>query len=1029
MAQSHTIKGSRTSFPTANLRPAPLRIPPRKTGADLDHNDDDARTAVTTHRDGARETSTSTLSQKDSSQSSQADSTHSLSQRRATGHKLEPLVARFEMLDAVNSTDASAPRHLDSSRKAKLSIIPRATGSNQTLQQESIKNPPIELLSRGSLEIFPHRIHMPFAPDRKSRLPVSTQPMAENPNVIAHGRPDDDHDSTRLCILLVHSPFGTSTIPALRHSGPLIESKEASTSRLPRSKSSREKFPSRPQSPSTSVKSLQAATESCPNKTVPERQEVPQKLSEDFKLAPGLDKLRFQQRPSVADLRRSFEKYSQPVELPGRPGRLNLHSKPSLHSTRQSQDMPSTSGFKSRSEMPLGGLPIPEGTSGAHPPQFSRGQISPMGSKSKTIGLTSPTRSVGDLVGRGSTTSLQKSSRSSQRQVHQEMSKSLDRPAKWEPVSHTINGRSPQERANDVNLEISMDGSSCVPLSEQQTDITLEEAPVTQSEQTVTEGVYDRSPLVTHKDPETLSPDSLPSQGNGKVSQIRKLFERSVRRISSSLSSMNLRLRLDTEEFADEQTGACPSPSRNESESPLSAPTVKRRRSVTPSLTTEISVNDFFCDFVGSPNHRGSQITASPYEASAKPEPRTKQESPVKHRIQQFEHLSRDSLNIRAPVDGHGKVSDTGLLAVSKKGGRGSGKRNSVGGWRPMHQKGAAIWRKISDSFSRSLDSWKECNSGHERINPECAGSKASLDCSLSPASTSRRHYRHSSSFGYRLYRVSHTSRQFTSSSYAASSGESLKNAANRTPNASYGYSSPDTSLPFLSVRKSFPVIARLSSEFGLDGHMLSKRMQSKHMQDEEYSPPEVTASGPSTPQGDPNALLKVMLKQSTAERSRRKHDEKHKRRNRKSLSLTRWKGKGKANVADSTLHTADSTLANMGDSKKLDKGKGKERKTTPKEPKEDKRRMSKEQEVDSGKKTASGFVVFESKDVKLRHPKPSRPGQVRKMANMYKEKEKSGMSINSKASSGISLKDGRQSFKQKASSALGLRDRRGNTG
>jgi hypothetical protein len=200
-------------------------------------------------------------------------------------------------------------------------------------------------------------------------------------------------------------------------------------------------------------------------------------------------------------------------------------------------------------------------------------------------------------------------------------------------------------------------------------------------------------------------------------------------------------------------------------------------------------------------------------------------------------------------------------------------------------------------------------------------------------------------------------------------------------------------------------------------------------MQDQETPPPDMARSSPSTPQGDPNALLKVMLEQTTAERNHRQQEEKRIRRNGKPRSLSRWKGKGKVSVADPILDTTDSTLASDDGSKKLDKGKGREAENTPREPRGSKRRTSKEHEPDAGQKTASGFTVFESKDVKLRHPKPSRPGQVRKLANMYKEKEKSGMSINSKATSGSSLKDGRQSFRQKASSALGLRSRKGNSG
>ncbi|TGJ88633.1 hypothetical protein E0Z10_g23 [Xylaria hypoxylon] len=429
----------------------------------------------------------------------------------------------------------------------------------------------------------------------------------------------------------------------------------------------------------------------------------------------------------------------------------------------------------------------------------------------------------------------------------------------------------------------------------------------------------------------------------------------------------------------------------------------------------------FFCEFVGGPSYEESPTTASPSETAAEGGSRVKRESPVKRRIKQFEHISRDSLKIGTITEHHTKYNDAGLPSVFENDDRAGGKRNTVGGWRPIHRKGVAIWRKISNSFGRSLDNWKDCNSDREPINlTEDANSNTGPDHSPSPVNNPRRGFRRPSPFGYSMHRVPHKSRRFampsnTASSIQLSGGDALNNVPKGTSNTSYSLLSPNTPSP-LTVRKSLPIVARVSSglrqprEFGLDGHFPSKPMQ-----EEEFRLSDATASGLNTPQGDPDALLKVMLKQSAEERSRRRQDEKHLRRDKTLRTLAKWKERCKVDVT----HQEDTEASKKHDK---DKGKGKERETLRGES------DGQGQETETNKKTESGFVVFESKGVKLRHPKPRRPNQVRKMANMYREKGSSGVSVNTKASSGTTLKESRQGFRQKASSALGLRGRKGNS-
>ncbi|KAI3342525.1 hypothetical protein F4824DRAFT_486168 [Ustulina deusta] len=859
---AHSIQTSRLSPPPADLRPAPLRIPLRKTVAGFE---DGSGTAVAKGKVSGRDTSTSTSFQRDSGRHTKSDIPHTLPEQRDPRSKLESLVSRFEILDAVNSADTSVPQYLNNSYRARPSTILRATGSKRSLSQDPFSHSPTESISRASSELSPRQIRTPGAFSSRS-------------------------------------PFSTSTIPVLRHSRLFITSKETAPSSLPESK------------------------------------------------------------PSIAQ----------------------------------------------------------DGGSCSQPLLFGKGKTVHVRPRSNATELPSSQDSVGGTVDHDASLSLSRSGQSSLRETGQEETNILHGPMKLKPLIQIGNARIRQESEINTSLDALPDGLGSVPFGEYQRDGALAETPkVVECEEPGTKDTSVRGLTI----PTALSPGYRPTQGGGKVSQLRRFFERSTKRLYSPLSLMNFRSIPELEECSGALMGDYSSSSWNESASPRSTHTIARRISVVPSLTTEISVNDFFCDFVGSPNYEESQITASPSQTAAKAGSQMKHESPVKNRIQLFEHLSRDSLKVGANTEHYGRHTDTGLQSVFGNDNRVSGKRHTVRNWRPIHKKGAAIWRNISNSLSRSLESWKDCNSGHEQI-AEGTSLNTSPCHSTSPANDPRRGLHHFSPFGYSMHRVTHTSRQFVTPSHTASS---IQLGDRDTPikaprgilNGINSCSSPDTPPP-LVVRKSLPIFGRVSSGFrrpgglGLDGHFPSKPVR-----EEDFRPSDGTTSGPSTPQGDPDALLKVMLKQSAAERSRRREDEKHVRRDKKLRALAIWKGKGKAE------HSANNTGPGEEASKKQEKGKwkGKE-KEIPR--KENEGQSSTGQESETNKKTASGFVVFESKDVKLRHPKPRRPGQVRKLANMYKDKGSSGASINTKASSGATLKESRQSFRQKASSALGLRGRKG---
>lgn len=790
--------------------------------------------------------------------------------------------------------------------------------------------------------------------------------------------------------LLAHSPCTASTIPILRHARPFITPRGASSHRLPKSRSPRNHSTSLQQSPSAIVIFPQSGTESSQKKATPGKQVTPRRTGKDSKLPAVSNIPRPQQRPSVADLRKSFEQFAKPVESSGGSARPSLQSKASRRGIWQNQDMSPSIGSKLRVELlPERSSMSPDGTPHLRPPLFGRGQIVDVRPRTKATEQTSPPTPIGGPVRHGPSPSLPKSRRFELHATRQEKRKVLHEPVGRDPLPQPANRKMSQEWKDDDSLEVSMDGLGSGPVPECLSNIVLTETPEVQREQPVTENIPSTGLLGILKTPKVLSPGSRPTETSGKVSRLRRLFERSPSRFSSPSSFLNFRSRPGLSEPETKLKGGYASSSWNEAGSPTSTHTLTRRRSIVPSLNTEISVNDFFCDFVGSPNYGTTSVPASPGETEPEMGSYMKHESPVKHRIQQFEHMSRDSLQVQETDGYHGKANDTGLPYLSRTEKQRSDRRNIVGGWRPIHQKGAAIWRKISNSFSRPFDSWKDGDSDHDHLNPtEGTVSDAYFDRSPSLANDPGDYLHHSSSFGHD-HRVSHTSPQFISSSQTAPSiqlgvADSLNTHPTRTSSASYGCSSPDTPFPPRVVRKRLPLVARVSSgfhlpnRFGLDGHFPSKPVR-----EEEPQPSGSRTSGPSTPQGDPNALLKVMLKQSAAERSRRRQDEKHLhlRRDIKSRTLGRWKGKGRADVVDP--HLEDASVPNREVDKKQDKGKGKEKEG--------------QQENETNKKTESGFVVFESKHVKLRHPKPRRPGQVRKLANMYRDKGSSGVSVNTR--------------------------------
>ncbi|KAI0388730.1 hypothetical protein F5Y17DRAFT_181338 [Xylariaceae sp. FL0594] len=703
------------------------------------------------------------------------------------------------------------------------------------------------------------------------------------------------------------------------------------------------------------------------------------------------------QTVSVGDLRRSFEKHTKPISPSVTPQEAQSYPSPAEHAVTPSM-APVCNTKGELHELSLGEplFPVAESEAGGLQTELLTEQdfLTSSAIKADRHGLAATARVRGtSLAGQGRKhTSLA---------LPETPSRSLvSCPAKGKPFG------TPQRGAN-----ANTDPLPETRIGNERMGTHLPDTPRPHRTLGGLDGIEESCLSGTGKRPKAFSstsgPAPEPSPGAGKVSQLRRLFEQSSRRISASVSFTNLRSRPSRE---DPITGS----RENGTLRPHNNHTGMRGLNAVPSLTTEISMNDFFCDFSDSQVGENSTVSASPYRTAPKSQAQAKQASPVKRRIQQFEHLSRESLNLPNP--------DTGMRSTARrKENKVGGRRNTGRSWGPIQEKGATIWRKISDSFGRSLESL--------RISNDQARSTDSPDLSIKPEGLSpadaQHHRGSSSSFGYRLCRIAHKSRSDTLSSDLVSSP--LDRGCNHSPLCT------DHSLLHLdhdgaATARPTSWDSTISDGVGLDGQLVSKKTKAK----------EVEPSGPSPLQADSNALVKAMLKQSAEERDRRKQDERYLHRDKKPRRLSIWKDKGKGLTVDPTCHSADGTsTAEEGGGrsdrpKGKDKGKAKEKRKeegqAPRDTKQHQKRSTTEECAnDTTQKTESGFAVFETKDVKLRHPKPSRPGQVRRMANMYKEKDNSGMSLNtnSKASSGTSFGETRQSFMRKATSALGLGGRK----
>ncbi|CAJ2502968.1 Uu.00g103620.m01.CDS01 [Anthostomella pinea] len=861
--------------PANELRPAPLRIRPRKS----DITSEDSSSSHKQHVSEVREFST-TLLRKAMSRHPTPVSSEAPSQHRTISHKLGSLVSKFEVLDAENSMPAGASRHSDTAQKARPSGIPRASGGlRQAMLPELIPQSP------SSVELPPRQVPAPAASERRrSMLPVSTRtPIAKADETTAG-----------------HSPFSKAV------------KSEPSPLRLPMSASSRQDSPAKAESSTpASVKVWRTPRDT---KNTPEKAEFSDHAS--IRAAEATRQIKTQ-KLSVADLRKSFEQGARPA---------STRAKTPEKSKLRPQTPPSALGRTHRVEL-----------KSKQSEQFTPTPPPPMVSSR----VYSPTKA------------LLTSSQSKQK-------------SKETGATKPVAGRAEEGSQHPKGFGPWTDGSSGIYLQE--------------------------------------------SQKPSKVSTLRKFFDRPLLRASSPMAFMHLRRnRGHMEPPVSEPHPHFSTYFPAESTATFSTHTTVQRRAHVPSpaLTTEISINDFSCDFIGDAKQPGEFDAL--HNSQSKNHGSRKYESPVKDRVQQFERLDSNAPSVKTPTHDRAKSHDTVLHFAFKARERNDEKKPSPSGWHPIRQRGTAIWRRISNSFRHSVDSCSDDSSSTDSDEPGSSSSddvKAEGTTRPSP-SPPQRLYRRSSRFGYHLYRTSEEDRPAASYSSGGESSsidiphELTAKLENRPPPMSHVRRFP--SHRRVSMRKSFPFMTRESSgidssvrfDFGLDGAILTKmtRKDGKQAASEDIPQAHQEPSPFSAAQQDPEALQNVLSKHSVAERKRRKREEKQRRRDEKARKKEE-KGKGKeiareyAYVVPSAINRPPGILKKENEKQRSVEAHN--------------QRAKSKSEKSWEPKTTSGFVV-RLNEAEMNSPKPARPGQVKRIVNMFKDKSASTM-FKDKSTSGLRL-------------------------
>ncbi|KAI1079775.1 hypothetical protein F5B20DRAFT_580929 [Whalleya microplaca] len=1029
--QNSPVHSRTLDVATTDLQPAPLRLPQRKSEAGSDG-------AISKDQ-----LLSSELEVADTS-TPQRTVTKTPSQGRIATSRLGSLVSKFEVLDAVKSTENGHSQPVGLAHGAKPSGIPRSSVGLEHIL-------PVEVLGRSSSfvedssatayspNISPKQTPSLLASDKKSMLPVSTRlrsmtadeitvtprlsggeeqiavpeeakprwkPQASptrepKPKDIDPTPPGSVHTLPNIApgqdLVVVadrrkvfedtgtHSPSSRS-VKSTRESSemairrPPPSSAASSFRQLSTSKSSRQSSPTKPNFPgSLSIGSIGNSKQEDYHDYESDRKEDKKVSAKEPELQPSPVKGVQRQRLSVADLRKSFERYS---ELP----------EPTLELVG-----------KVKPEEDISASHVARSSSSIH-----RAKILGTGSPTKNIKTAVPTRPSVESCTRRADMISKISDQFSlpQSSVQQSPAASLPKSNRFRQQQTNLMKTNQFDGSVSPRSDIVRDDSGdIINLSQAR----IVDAPivhprkklphVSQMHPRVLPGSKTTAQIVqAGKTPVTpprimavevhniprQSPKSEPARRRSKVSDLRKLFDRASAGGSSPSplrpfwrNCVRAGRAKESESIATTDAPTRTSEASDTYTSPLKTVRV-------PELTTEISVNDFSCDFTESSDEAVASKPKIHFGATADTEERTewpaKNESPIKERIQQFERLNHRS-PAPGPINyGRSKSYDANVRADFKGKEKDDGKRKAIpSNWHPLRQQGAKLWRRISSSFTQPPDDGNDSSCDSEpassNANPTNGGP--------SRLSGRRPRYRRSSLFGYHFYRTSEVIRSHssTSSSHDTPSidideDERITDFENQPPHIAHFRPPSRTAV----MRKTFPFLAHMSDslgfstdfdDFGLDGAMQSKITGGRDISPAERAPrAPYLSSSPSTPRSDPHAFSKVVSKQVTAERKRRRLEEKQLRRERrKEKKEDKTKGKGK----EKEQHTQGA--GEQGEEPKP-KAKGKEKETS------------------WSKKTASGFVVRQVTDIKLRHPKPRRPGQVKKIVNLYKEKAASGINI-----------------------------------
>lgn len=415
--------------------------------------------------------------------------------------------------------------------------------------------------------------------------------------------------------------------------------------------------------------------------------------------------------------------------------------------------------------------------------------------------------------------------------------------------------------------------------------------------------------------PEPTFKSDVPPRRMGKVSDLRKLFDRPFNRGTSPGPSMPFsqqRHRSETE---------AKSPDASESDGQSGLPASQFTKTCAPSLTTEISMNDFLCNFserLVDPQAISAHLGANnlslkeleTLDGPASPETPGEPESPVKGRIRHFESLEQvASAKKSLPSNANLRVAFQRDENMANKGG-------APGGWRPMRERGARMWRRISQNFSHTLapdsdDSYDSEDSSLHGDNAETGRSPSSMSGVMSRA-------RHSGFFGHRLSR---TYDRRSSTAFSSRRSSSVDAGIDETLFATLDHSvpysnhnrrlrrSPPPLLPQQRIfpRLSFPSLENVSDNtgnktsldfaigLGLDGNVESQHQHGDDPRAESeaevshnnrsYNNPTLhmryTSPRPAMNHGDSSALSKVRSQQSSTREMRRRSRYEEKRRRR----------------------------------------------------------------------------------------------------------------------------------------------------